>query len=91
MAAGYIPPPVADESATGPCAPDCYTWLQNNKRELVFGPGESHPDCAQLRSIADSTCVLCEKSIGYDTRFYVDPDNSQRYVHYLCLHQRELP
>lgn len=48
-----------------------------------------HIDCKQTREIANSICTLCKKPIGYNTRFYVDPDIEEKsYVHALCLEKK---
>lgn len=44
-----------------------------------------HIDCAATREQAASACRLCHAEIGYDTRFYIDPENRSRYVHAACL------
>jgi hypothetical protein len=59
-----------------------------------YGPCEGtchHSDCAEWRLMAASVCRLCEKNIGYDTRFYKDPETRdkpmalRRYVHAFCV------
>ena len=51
-----------------------------------------HRDCAESRRIATvCTCRLCDKTIGWETRFYIDPDDPPgvlvlpNYVHADCL------
>jgi hypothetical protein len=43
-----------------------------------------HIDCASLRKIADSNCVLCHAVIGYTNGYFTDNDD-RGYVHALCL------
>lgn len=60
-----------------------------------FGPCKgqcSHKDCSQSRSIATiCVCRLCNKVIGWEAPFYMDPDaapltlDDLRYVHADCL------
>lgn len=44
-----------------------------------------HTDCAQTREMAASICRFCNEPIGYEVRFYTDPDNKEHLVHALCL------
>jgi hypothetical protein len=43
-----------------------------------------HTDCEQTRDMAALLCRVCEEPIGYDRRFYIEPD-TKRYVHALCV------
>jgi hypothetical protein len=45
----------------------------------------AHRDCASTRRMAESVCRFCSKKIGYETRFYGDPDDESKYVHAVCL------
>lgn len=47
-----------------------------------------HEDCAQSRKMAEGICRLCGKPIGYETRFYMDPENREANVHALCLEKK---
>jgi hypothetical protein len=42
-----------------------------------------HIDCAEMRTMAESKCVICRKKIGYNKHFYDDPDG---YVHEDCVY-----
>jgi len=46
-----------------------------------------HRDCAQTRAEAEQTCRVCDKPIGYETRFYVDSIQRavRKLVHAACL------
>lgn len=44
-----------------------------------------HTDCAQIKCMAQELCSLCDKEIGYDTRFYCDGAKELPYTHALCL------
>lgn len=44
-----------------------------------------HTDCEWIRKSAESLCRFCNKPIGYDVRFYTDPDNDKNFVHALCI------
>ena len=48
-----------------------------------------HRDCAITRTMAARICHFCTYFIGYDTRFYSDPDdpNPNALVHALCLEE----
>jgi len=51
-----------------------------------FGPCEStceHVDCNATRTMAESICHFCQKPIGYDKRFYMEPDKT--LVHAICF------
>lgn len=51
-----------------------------------YGPcaGEcNHKDCAETRRMAETECHYCQTRIGYDRRFYQEPDD--RLVHASCL------
>ena len=51
-----------------------------------FGPCEndcSHVDCKATRTMAESTCHICKKKIGYEKRFYIEPDKT--LVHAICI------
>lgn len=60
-----------------------------------FGPCKKacqHRDCDESRFIATfCICRFCGKAIGYQTRFYLDPDaapatpTDKRWVHADCL------
>ncbi len=85
MAAGWIPKPTTGRNTVGPCAPDCHRWSLKHAPTAVIPEGESHTDCADLRSQAASLCRLCAKPIGFETRMYVDPENNDALVHAACL------
>ena len=60
------------------------------------GPCEEacdHRDCAESRFIAGCSCRFCRKAIGYDRRFYLDPEaapatpDDKRWVHARCLEE----
>ena len=44
----------------------------------------AHRDCRETRSLAVSRCRFCGDAIGYDVRFYRDPDGPG-FVHARCL------
>ena len=90
MAAGYLPPPTEDAEAVGPCAPDCHTWTLTHRPEHLIAEGESHPDCAETRRMAAETCRFCEKPIGFDVPFFLDPADpaNKKIVHAICLETR---
>jgi hypothetical protein len=46
-----------------------------------------HRDCARTRRDAAENCRLCGNEIGYETRFYSDPEPAwiSSLVHALCL------
>lgn len=60
-----------------------------------YGPCKtrcSHRDCDESRFIAtECICPMCEKLIGWETRFYLSPDaapatpSDRRFVHADCL------
>ena len=57
-----------------------------------YGPCEGdcqHIDCAETRRMAAQTCFFCSEAIGYDKRFYVDPDRREGLVHAICLEYKE--
>jgi len=76
MAAGTLPKP---GSNYGPC------W------DAVLGDVCRHPDCAETRVMAAQVCRLCKERIGYERRYYVDPDSEgksvqeRELVHAACL------
>lgn len=46
-----------------------------------------HEDCAEYRAEAASPCAICEKPIGYDTRFFcdvTDDPRKPRRTHMVC-------
>lgn len=54
----------------------------------------NHIDCMQTRAVAGKACVLCERIIGYDRRYYgitgdvwpeLLPEGARRYAHADCL------
>lgn len=51
----------------------------------------AHRDCASTRKQAESACRFCDRPIGYEVRFYVDPEHEEqpgrRYVHARCLEE----
>lgn len=56
----------------------------------AYGPCQpdcAHTDCAQLRTIATTSCPLCGHPIGYDRPFYNEADLG--FVHALCLETQE--
>ena len=70
-------------------------WIMNAKPGDKYGPckGEcKHKDCASLREEASIPCYLCNKPIGYETKFYCDTlyDDAtgkltgRTYSHFLC-------
>lgn len=49
------------------------------------GPCEGeckHKDCAETRSMAGAICPICDKPVGYETRFY---HSTGELVHAACL------
>lgn len=44
----------------------------------------AHLDCAATRAAAASLCRYCQRPIGYDVRYYLDPEDRQRRVHADC-------
>ncbi len=55
-----------------------------------YGPCKSkckHIDCASTRATSEAACRFCAKAIGYDKRFYADPDNQGAFVHAICLEE----
>lgn len=46
-----------------------------------------HRDCAETRRMAESICSICGQEIGYETRFYREPDQDSpnKLVHAICL------
>lgn len=85
MAAGGLPAP---GSTYGPCIPDCFTEGPHNQRPLSRG-GEytKHTDCTAQEDMAAAICRFCNLAIGYDVRFYIDPDDEadKALVHADCL------
>lgn len=54
----------------------------------VLGPCPrpcEHTDCAAARIQAKDPCAICNKPIGWETRFYKDEG---RLVHAACLESR---
>lgn len=52
-----------------------------------YGPCEAacqHTDCKLTRDEAESPCSICDKAIGFDVRFYKNPDGNG-LVHAQCL------
>lgn len=49
--------------------------------------GCQHIDCGMMRREADQDCRLCGKPIGFETRYYKDPDPMRTggVVHARCL------
>ena len=47
----------------------------------------AHIDCAETRRMVAQVCHFCGVQIGYDVRFYSDPDDPTRaaLVHARCL------
>jgi len=43
-----------------------------------------HIDCAETRTMAARVCPICEKPIGYDTRFY-QHGTLEELTHAVCL------
>lgn len=64
MAAGTLPKP---GTKLGPC---------KSKRDGVV-KGCSHRDCLTTRRMAEEVCRFCGDMIGYDRRFYTDPQNTR--------------
>jgi hypothetical protein len=65
-----------------------------SKPGSVYGPcldACKHSDCDAWRRMAESTCRLCSRKIGYETRFYQDPQNENAMVHAICLEKRLSP
>ena len=53
-----------------------------------YGPCKKaceHRDCAETRRMVAQICHFCNTAIGYDRRFYTDPDNRDQLVHASCL------
>ena len=48
-----------------------------------------HIDCRQTRRDAESLCRVCQRPIGYQTRFYreTDPPGRNNLVHAACVEQ----
>lgn len=47
-----------------------------------------HADCASQRRMAASACRMCDERIGYDRRFYQDPEAPpvlHALIHAECL------
>jgi hypothetical protein len=50
-----------------------------------------HRDCDETRFIAACVCRFCQHAVGFETRFYLDPDaapatpDDRRWVHAMCL------
>ena len=94
MAASTIAAPGTEY---GPCLP------QRTRRRAVPGGAPvvltcAHVDCAESRMLASSVCRLCSDTIGYDVRFYRDPETADKprvgatstvyaydWVHAACL------
>lgn len=38
--------------------------------------------------MAEGVCRLCDKTIGYGVRFYLDPENKARNVHARCFEEQ---
>lgn len=55
-----------------------------------------HRDCGETRFIAEFMCRFCKTSIGYERRFYLDPEPCQAtrdhrgWVHASCLERSVL-
>lgn len=51
----------------------------------------AHKDCAEMRLVAASVCLICGQAIGYGADYYRDPDTDgavgvdRRWLHALCL------
>ena len=76
MAAITLPAPGTEH---GPCP-----TTRTRGVELTCG----HTDCAASRRTAASVCRLCGAPIGYERRYYVDPDGEAslfQFVHAACL------
>lgn len=51
-----------------------------------------HTDCAHTRRMAKSTCTICGKPIGYDTRFYRSKDGDPTdgpWDHARCVEDKD--
>lgn len=62
-----------------------------SKPGSVYGPcldACKHSDCDVLRRMAESPCRICGRTIGYETRFYQDPEDKNKLVHALCLEKQ---
>ena len=81
MAAGTLPKPGLRVRRGG-------RWVEIGP---CVGPCE-HKDCAQTRAMAESRCRLCGVKIGYEVRFYRDPDADSPavIVHADCLEDAAL-
>ena len=76
MAALALPAPGTE---LGPCLPDS---------SIGFVRTCGHVDCAASRRTADAVCRLCGAPIGYERRYYVDPEGEAslfQFVHASCL------
>jgi hypothetical protein len=56
----------------------------------TYGPCQptcEHIDCAETRKMADAACRFCGRTIGFDVRFYSDPESmtGRGLVHARCL------
>lgn len=63
-----------------------------SKPGTEYGPcaeGCNHTDCAASRAMADGVCRLCGKPIGYEVRFYQDPESKESLVHAICLEKQQ--
>lgn len=73
MAAVSIPAP---GTPLGPCP------TTKGRHELTCG----HLDCRDSRRTAAKVCRICNRPIGYDTRYYVAGDNVEPdHTHAICL------
>lgn len=47
----------------------------------------SHVDCNKTRLDAQMICRFCDNAIGYERRYYKDPQREGRLVHAQCLEE----
>ena len=66
--------------------------ITNPKPGSEYGPCLDecrHLDCKENRQRAAAFCRFCEKRIGYETRYYNDPEHpeppNREFVHAACL------
>lgn len=68
------------------------TWPRPGTKYGPCAEPCEHIDCAATRRDAESLCRLCSQPIGYEVRFYRDPEAGAMltYVHAACL-EAQLP
>ena len=60
---------------------------EKGSRYAPCEPSCEHRDCASTRRMAEGSCRLCGKQVGYGARVYQDPETDDVYVlvHANCL------